>query len=67
MGKYNVKLMSRAVHDLEGEGIYNYIVHKILELETALNLVSRIENVILSMEIMSYCCVVTVRYPPSEF
>lgn len=39
--------MSRAVHDLEGT--YNYIVHKILEPETALNLVSRIENVILSM------------------
>lgn len=30
--------MSRAGHDLDG--IYNYIVHKILEPETALNLVS---------------------------
>lgn len=39
--------MSRAVHDLDG--IYNYIVHKILEPETAQNLVSRIENVILSL------------------
>lgn len=38
MGKYNVKLMSRAVHDLEG--IYNYIVHKILESEMAQNLVA---------------------------
>ena len=36
MDKYSVKLMSRALKDLEG--IYNYIAHTLLEPETALNL-----------------------------
>ena len=39
MDKYSVKLMSRALKDLDG--IYNYIAHTLLEPETALNLVNR--------------------------
>ena len=46
MDKYSVKLMSRALRDLDG--IYDYIAHTLLEPETALNLVSRIEDAILS-------------------
>ena len=50
MDKYSVKLMSRALKDLEG--IYNYIAHTLLEPETALNLVNRIEDAILSLDTM---------------
>ena len=40
--------MSRALQDLDG--IYDYIAHTLLEPGTALNLVGRIENAILSLE-----------------
>ena len=45
MDKYSVKLMSRALRDLDG--IYDYIAHTLLEPETALNLVDRIEDAIM--------------------
>lgn len=54
MDKYRVKLMSRAVRDLDG--IYEYIANTLLEPETALNLVNQIENAILSLETMPYRC-----------
>lgn len=54
MDKYSVKLMSRALRDLDG--IYNYIAHTLLEPGTALNLVSRIEDAILSLETMPCRC-----------
>lgn len=53
MDKYSVKLMSRAIRDLDG--IYDYIAHTLLEPRTALNLVGRIENAILSLETIPYC------------
>ena len=54
MDKYSVKLMSRALRDLDG--IYDYIAHTLLEPGTALNLVGRIEDAILSLETMPYRC-----------
>ena len=54
MVKYSVKLMSRALRDLDG--IYGYIAGTLLEPETAANLVERIENAILSLENMPYRC-----------
>ncbi len=50
MNNYHVKLMRRALRDLDG--IYAYIAHALLEPETARNLVDRIENAILSLETM---------------
>ena len=52
MDKYSVKLMSRALRDLDG--IYDYIANTLLEPGTALNLVDRIENAIFSLETMPY-------------
>ncbi len=54
MDKYSVKLMSRALQDLDG--IYDYIAHTLLEPGTALGLVGRIEEAILSLETMPYRC-----------
>ena len=54
MDKYNVKMMSRALRDLDG--IYDYIANNLSEPGTALNLVDRIENAILSLETMPYRC-----------
>ena len=54
MDKYSVKLMSRALRDLDG--IYDYIAQTLLEPETALSLVGRIEDAILSLETMPYRC-----------
>lgn len=54
MDKYSVKLMSRALQDLNG--IYDYIANTLLEPGTALNLVNRIENAILSLETNPYRC-----------
>ena len=54
MDKHSVKLMGRALRDLDG--IYNYIAHTLLEPGTALNLVGRIEDAILSLETMPYRC-----------
>ena len=59
MDKYSVKLMSRALRDLDG--IYDYIAHTLLEPGTALNLIGRIE------EAKKTVIVVIVRYSPSEF
>ena len=46
--QYKVKLMSRALRDLDG--IYQYIAETLLEPGTALNLVEEIEREILSLE-----------------
>ena len=54
MDKYSVKLMSQALRDLDG--IYDYIAHTLLEPGTALSLVERIEEAILSLETMPYRC-----------
>lgn len=54
MNNYHVKLMRRALRDLDG--IYAYIAHALLEPETARNLVDRIEDAILSLETMPYRC-----------
>ena len=48
MDKYSVKLISRALRDLDG--IHDYIARTLLEPETALSLVGRIEDAILSLE-----------------
>ena len=54
MDKYSVKLMERALHDLDS--IYDYIAHTLLEPWTALNLVDRIENALLSLAMNPYRC-----------
>lgn len=46
--QYKVKLMSRALRDLDG--IYKYIAETLLEAGTALNLVEEIEREIFSLE-----------------
>lgn len=52
MDKYNVSLTSRALRDLDN--IYIYIAQTLLAPETALGLVDKIENGILSLEKMPY-------------
>ena len=54
MDNYSVKLMSRALRDLDK--IYDYISHTRVEPGTALKLVERIENAIFSLETMPYRC-----------
>ncbi len=54
MDNYSVKLMSRALRDLDK--IYDYIAHTLVESGTALKLVERIENAIFSLETMPYRC-----------
>lgn len=54
MDNYSVKLMSRALRDLDK--IYDYIAHTLVEPGTALKLVERIENAIFSLETMPYRC-----------
>ena len=54
MDNYAVKLMSRALRDLDS--IYQYIAGELLEPGTAENLVSQIEDAILSLEQMPYRC-----------
>lgn len=54
MDKYSVKLMSRALRDLDD--IYDYIAHTLIEPETALDLVGQIESAILSLEMMPHRC-----------
>lgn len=54
MDKYSVKLMSRALQDLNG--IYDYIARTLLEPNTALKLVEKIENGINSLKTMPYRC-----------
>lgn len=52
MDKYSVKLMSRALRDLED--IYDSSAKTFLEPETALKLVDKIEDAILSLEQMPF-------------
>lgn len=54
MVKYSVKLLDRALRDLDG--IHDYIANTLLEPETALNLISRIGDAIMSLETMPYRC-----------
>ena len=54
MDKYSVKLLSRALHDLDG--IYAYIANRLQEPETALRMVEKLETQILSLETMPYRC-----------
>ena len=54
MDNYSVKLMSRALRDLDK--IYDYIAPTLVEPGTALKLVERIENAIFSLETMPYRC-----------
>ena len=54
MDKYSVKMMSRALRDLDG--IYGYITGALKEPGTALKLVGRIEEAILSLENMPHRC-----------
>lgn len=54
MDKYSVKLMSRALRDLDG--IYEYIAKTLLEPETAMKLIDRIEKAIYSLETMPKRC-----------
>lgn len=42
MDKYSVKLLSRALHDLDG--IYAYIANRLQEPETALRMVEKLET-----------------------
>ena len=51
---YKVKLMSRALRDLDG--IYKYIAETLLEPGPALKLVEEIEREILSLEHFANCC-----------
>lgn len=48
MDKYTVKLYARAYRDLND--IYTYIAKKLLEPQTALNLLNELESAILSLE-----------------
>lgn len=54
MDEYHVKLLSRALWDLDG--IYEYISKTLLEQDTARKLVEKIENEILSLNRMPYRC-----------
>lgn len=55
MDKYSIKIMPRALRDLDA--IYSYIARSLQEPTTALDLVTLIEQEILSLETMPY------RYP----
>lgn len=52
--KYSVKLLSRALRDLDG--IYGYIAKSLLEPDTARKLADAIESGILSLETMPKRC-----------
>lgn len=54
MGKYSVKLMKRALQDLDG--IYAYIAQNLQETGAALKLVCKIEEKIFSLKQIPYCC-----------
>ena len=54
MDNYSVKLMSRALRDLDG--IYGYVAGTLKEPETAINLAARIEDAIFSLDHMPYRC-----------
>jgi len=52
--KYRVKLMSRALRDLDN--IYTYIARNLLEPGTAEKLIDTLEEEILSLESMPHRC-----------
>lgn len=54
MGQYSVKIMNRALWDLDG--IYTYIANRLLEPDVALKLIDTIEEKVLSLEYMPYRC-----------
>lgn len=54
MDKYEVKLTTRAMRDLDS--VYSYIAHNLAEPMTAENLLGELENQILSLEQMPYRC-----------
>ena len=54
MNKYSVKILPQAVRDLNG--IYAYIANTLLEKQTALALIDRIEAGILELETFPYRC-----------
>ena len=54
LDNYSVKLLSRALRDLDG--IYAYIAKTLQEPETALRMVEELEAQILSLETMPYRC-----------
>lgn len=54
MDRYSVKILSRALRDLDG--VYAYIAKTLLEPDTALKLVDEIEKEILSLEQMPSRC-----------
>ncbi len=54
MEQYSVKLLRRAVQDLDD--IYTYIAQTLLEPETAFKLVGRLEDAIFSLETLPHRC-----------
>ncbi|MCI8414313.1 MAG: type II toxin-antitoxin system RelE/ParE family toxin [Ruminiclostridium sp.] len=54
MDNYHVKIMNRALQDLNG--IYAYIARTLLEPKTALALVETLEQAIFTLETMPYRC-----------
>lgn len=54
MDKYEVKVLSKALRDLDG--IYAYIARQLLEPEVAAKLLDELEEQILSLEYMPYRC-----------
>lgn len=54
MDEYSVKLTSRALMDLDN--IYSYIAHKLVEPQTALSQIERIEKAIFSLSQMPSRC-----------
>lgn len=54
LDKYEVKLLSKALRDLDG--IYAYIANNLLEPDTAAKLMDELEEKILSLESMPYRC-----------
>lgn len=54
LDKYKVKILSKALRDLDG--IYAYIAKNLLEPGTASRLVDKLEEQILSLEYLPYRC-----------
>ena len=52
MDKYTIKLLTRALHDLDG--IYSYTAKTLLAPDTAVNLVDEIEEAIFRLEQLPY-------------
>ena len=54
MDKYEVKILSKALRDLDS--IYAYIARSLLEPDVAASLINELEDQILSLEYMPYRC-----------